>query len=168
MADSIFDGPLNIQFDRHASDILGGDYWRVMKSFRCYIPVSYLANEWTATDKDRWLFVASGTLTDLGTIPQIARALENRDGRASQAFVTHDQACEYLSATYQGKPQAITRQEADLILRAGLIDCGLPMSDVDIIYSAVSAYAWANRITDPSTYALKRRLEAEFNFEGMN
>jgi len=164
---NMFDIPLTIQFDRKASDILGGDYWRVMKSFRAYIPASFLANEWTAYDKDCWIFVPSGTLTDLGTIPQIARAIENRDGRAAQAFVTHDQACEYLSATYRGQPQPITRREADLILRAGLIDCGLPMSDVNIIYGAVSAYTWVNRITEPSTYALKRRLEAEFNFEGL-
>jgi len=128
-------------------------------------PASFIGNEWTCYDSNRWGFVPAGILTDLGSVPPILRPVINHAGAGSQPFVLHDQLCEYLSITVNGRPFAISRGEADLILRAALIDVNVEMSEVRAIYDAVSIYARVMRIRDPSTYALKRRLEAEYNFE---
>lgn len=162
-----FDGPLIIQYDRAASDILGDDYWRVMRSFRFYLPTSDIANEWTCYDTNRWLFVSAGTLTDLGTIPKQFRSLIDRGGLAAQAYVVHDQACEYLSVTENGRPASITRQEADLILRDALLSLGVDKTTAYLTYNAVAAYAAVMNIRLPSTTMKKRALEAAYNFEGI-
>lgn len=161
-----FDGPLIIQYDRDASDQLGADYWRVMRSFRYYLPTSDIANEWTTYDTKRWAFVAAGTLTDLGTVPKTFRGIIDNGGRAAQGFVLHDQLCEYLSITAYGQPEAITRQEGDLILLSALCSLGMPKADAYMIYNSVSAYSEIMGIKSPSTTVAKRALEAKFNFEG--
>lgn len=162
-----FDGPLQIQYDREASRILDGDYWRVMKSFRFYLPTSDIANEWTCYDTNRWVFVPAGMLTDLGSIPRIYRGIFDRGGRAAQAYVLHDQLCEYLSVTNDGNPERITRQECDLILRAGMLELGVSKGVTQCVYNAVAAYSHLKGIRSPSTTIKKRALEAAFNFEGL-
>lgn len=162
---SNFSGPLAIQYDQRASKVLDGDYWRVLKSYRFYLPTSFIGNEWTTYDSNRWGFVSAGFLTDLGTIPKILRSIVDDDGKASQGFVLHDALCEFLSITENGRPKNITREEADLILRAALLELGVSKLQTAMIYDAVRAYALVNRIRDPSSTAIKRRLEAEFNYE---
>lgn len=162
-----FDGPLQIQYDTQASNILQGDYWRVMKSFRFYLPSSDIANEWTCYDTNRWAFVPAGTLSDLGSIPAVYRGVFDRGGRAAQAYVLHDQLCEYLSVTKDGHPERITRQECDLILRSAMLSLGVSKGVTQCVYNAVAAYAAINGIRSPSTTIKKRTLEAAFNFEGL-
>jgi len=145
-----FDHPLIIQLDPHASQVLGGDYWRVMKEFRYYLA------------PNRWVYIASGMLTDLGSIPTPLKAIEDEQGIASPAYVVHDQLCEYLSITVDGLPQPITRQQADLVLLRALGDCGIASDRAQVIYRAVEAYSAVMNITEPSTTALKRQLEADF------
>lgn len=162
-----FDGPLQIQYDTQASNILQGDYWRVMKSFRFYLPSSDIANEWTCYDTNRWVFVPAGMLTDLGSIPPIYRGIFDRGGRSAQAYVLHDQLCEYLSVTKGGNPERITRQECDLILRSAMLSLGINKATTQSVYNAVATYAALKGIRSPSTTIKKRSLEAAFNFEGL-
>lgn len=152
-----FDGELSIQYDRHASNVLNGDYYRVLKSFRFYTNVS----------RSSWGFVPAGMLTDLGSVPLAFRGIINNAGRAAQAYVLHDQLCEYLSITAFGRPQLITRKRADDILRLALLDLGVDGATANFVYRAVRAYAEVGHIRKPSTSALKRTLEAQFNFEDL-
>jgi len=161
----MFDNPLVIEFDPVASDVLGGDYFRLKKSFRFYLPPSSIANEWVQYDSNRWAFCAAGMLTDLGSVPVSLRGIINHSGRAAQAFVLHDQLCEYLSITENGAPKSITRQEADLILFDALIALGCDKTTSHLIYNTVAAYQMATNTKAPSTTAIKRRLEAAYNFE---
>lgn len=160
-----FDSELVIEFDRRASDALGDDYFRLKKSFRFYLPPSTVANEWVHYDSNRWAFCAAGMLTDLGSIPVPFRGLINRGGRAAQAFVLHDQLCEYLSITENGAPKLITRQEADLILLDALLALQVDRTTAYLIYNSVAGYQLATNTRAPSTTALKRQLEAAYNFE---
>jgi len=150
-----FDGPLSIKYDLRASQVLGGEYWRVIKSFRFQI------------DADNWVFVPSGMLTDLGSVPKLFRGIISEQGAAAQAYVVHDQLCEYLSITENGKPKSITRQMADLILLDALQAAGVGYTTAYLIYNAVAAYQMALQINDPSTSVIKRRLEADYNFEDL-
>lgn len=162
---SNFDGELIISYDHKASRQLGGDYWRVRKSFRFYLPSSYLATDCVAINKSRWVFVPAGMLTDLGSVPPLFRGAINQAGAASQAYVMHDQLCEYLSVTNDGRPELITRRECDLILLAGLRDLGTDVTLAHLIYNAVAVYGKVMNIREPSTSALKRQLEADYNYE---
>lgn len=162
-----FDGPLVIQFDAHASDVLGGNYWRVMKSFRFFLPVSRIANEWTCYDTNKWGFVPAGILTDLGSVPMAFRSIIDNGGRAAQAYVLHDQLCEYLSLTENGRPVRITRVDADNILHDALISLGVDRSTARIIYEAVALYRRVTGVDWPTNQIKKRELEAAFNFEGL-
>ncbi len=163
---SNFDGPLIIEFDRKASDELGGDYWRVKKSFRYALP-ERAGNEWTTYEPKSWAFVPAGMLTDLGTIPKLARAVVDRDGRAAQAFVLHDQLCEYLSITTDGVPERITRKEADAILYSAMRDLGVREIYVALVQEFVDLYREFLGTRLPSTTARKRALEAQYNFEDL-
>jgi len=148
-----YDAPLVIKYDQRASRVLGGDFWRVIKSFRFHLT------------PEVWVFVPSGTLTDLGSVPKLFRGIINEQGAAAQAYVVHDQLCEYLSVTEMGKPKLISRQDADLILLDALQASGVGYTTAYLIYNAVAAYQMALQITDPSTSVIKRRLEADYNFE---
>ncbi len=162
-----FSGGLVIQYDHAASEILGGDYWRVMRSFRYYIPTSLIAPDWTVSSRKCWAFAPAGMLTDLGSIPKVFRGIISNGGAASQAYVIHDQLCEYLSVTRNGKPQSITREECDLILKAALLDLEIDSTTAHLIYNAVAAYQLVRQTRDPSTTRIKRDLEAAFNFEDL-
>lgn len=162
-----FSGPLLIQFDHAASEILGDDYWRVMRSFRYYIPSSLLAPDWTVNNRKRWGFVPAGVLTNLGNIPKVFRGIISNGGAASQAYALHDQLCEYLSVTNNGRPELITREECDLILKAALLDLQIDQTTAHLIYNAVASYQLVRQTRDPSTTRIKRDLEAAFNFEDL-
>lgn len=162
-----FDGELIISFDHEASRTLRGDYWRVRKSFDFYRSTSIIANEWTCYDGNEKCFVAAGTLTDLGSVPRMFRGIIDNGGAASQAFVLHDTLCEYLTINHCGRPKKITRQEADLILLDALTVLGISKAYANIVYNAVALYQMAGQVHNPSTYALKRKLEAEYNYEAL-
>lgn len=162
-----FSGSLIIQYDHAASEILQGDYWRVMRSFRYYLPTSLLVPDWTVNNRKRWAFAPAGMLTDLGSIPKVFRGIISNGGAASQAYVLHDQLCEYLSITENGYPTKITREECDLILKAALLDLQIDSTTAHLIYNAVAAYQFVRQTRDPSTTRIKRDLEAAFNFEDL-
>lgn len=164
---SNYSGPLHIKYDPVASAALGTPHVRLLTSFKLFLPQTVVGNEWTAYDPDTWIFCNAGMLTDLGTIPDLFRGMFPSGGKYSQAYVVHDQACEYLSITVGGRPKRITRQEADLILLYALQELGMDKQEAYTIYNAVAAYQMARQITKPSTTIMKRRLEAAYNFEGL-
>lgn len=161
---SNFDAPLIIEYDRRASDELGGDFWRVKKSFRFYLPpVGNTGFEIS----NRWAYVPEGVLSDLGSIPKLFRSLVDRDGRAAQAYVLHDHLCEYLSVTFNGSPHRISRNVCDAIMAMAMIDLGVDRKEVAIVHRAVRTYGSVMGIKNPSTTERKRQLEADYNFEGL-
>lgn len=159
-----FDGELIYKYDAQASRILRGDYFRVLQDFNFYCPTSVIGNEWTCYDSNEKVFVAAGTLTDLGSVPRMFRGAIDRDGRGAQAYVVHDVLCEYLSLSRCGKPKKITRQEADLILLDALQVLGCSKTYANIVYNAVAIYQMAGQVHNPTTTALKRQLEADYIF----
>lgn len=163
-----FSGELIIRPDHAASEILGDDYWRVMRSFRYYLPTSLIVPDWTVKSHKRWAFCPAGMLTNLGNIPSVFRSIISNGGMASQAYALHDQLCEYLSVTNNGRPENITREECDLILKAALLDLQIDSTTAHLIYNAVAAYQLVRQTRDPSTTRFKRDLEASFNFEELS
>lgn len=168
-----FSAPFVIKYDTEASAALGDQYWRIMLSYRYYLPPSpefnMHGNEWTDYDRplsDRWVFLSAGVLTDLGSIPKQLRGAIEYAGRYAQAYAVHDQLCEYLSITVNGRPEKITREYADFVLLWALKDCGMGDAEAKAIYAFVRGYAILRNIKAPSTTAAKRALEAKFNFEG--
>lgn len=162
-----FDGELIISYDHEASRILRGEYWRVRKSFNFFPSTSVIGNEWTCYDSNEKCFVAAGTLTDLGSVPRMFRGIIDNGGPAAQAYVLHDTLCEYLTISRCGKPKKITRQEADLFLLDALTTLGIAKTYANIVYNAVAIYQMAGQVHNPSTFALKRKLESEYNFEDL-
>lgn len=168
-----FSAPFVIKFDTVASAALDDQYWRIMLSYRYYLPPSpdFNPNEWVDYDNrdavsDRWVFMSAGVLTDLGSIPKALRGVIEYGGRYAQAYAVHDQLCEYLSITVNGRPEKITREYADFVLLWALKDCGMPDAEAKAVYASVRAYAIVRNINSPSTTAKKRQLEAAYNFEG--
>lgn len=160
-----FDGELITSFDHPASRVLDGEYYRIRKSFRYYLPVGFSTPTCPSVNAARWVFIAAGMLSDLGSIPKVFRGAINPAGKAAQAFVVHDQLCEYLSITVAGRPQRITRADCDLILKLALLDLEIDKTTAELIYQAVRAYGELNNIRDPSTTRIKRDLESAYNFE---
>lgn len=158
-----FDSEMIYSYDHEASRILRGDFFRVRRDFNFYPSVSTIGNEWTCYEPSEKVFIAAGTLTDLGSVPRIFRGAIDRDGKGAQAYVTHDTLCEYLSISRHGRPKKITRQEADLILLDALQVLGLSKTYANIVYNAVAVYQMAGQVHSPSTFALKRQLEADYN-----
>lgn len=163
-----YDGELIISYDHEASRILRGEYWRVRKSFNYFPSTSVIGNEWTCYDSNEKCFVAAGTLTDLGSVPRMFRGIIDNGGQHAQDYVLHDTLCEYLTISRCGKPLNISRQRADLILLdAMLSQPGASKAYAQIVYNAVAVYQMAGQVHNPTTTALKRQLEAQYNFEDL-
>lgn len=164
-----FDAPLYITYDQSASRKLDKDYWRVAKSFRFYLDEDRAVNnEWTDYSfVGRWVFVPAGFLSDGASIPKPFQSFYGPWGNYGQAAVLHDYLCEYLSITVDGKPQPITRKEADDIFKIALLALEVDHKDVEILTTAVLAYRLAARPVGPSNSIMKRRVEAAYNFEDL-
>lgn len=165
---SNFTGPLVIEYDQHASEVLNGTYWRVKESFRFYLPrTAQCGNEWNEYVSNVWAFCPAGMLTDLASIPQVFQNVLGPAGPYVQAAVLHDQLCEYLSITENGAPKPITRKQCDDILLSAMVDLGVSTLQAQTIYDAVSLYRVLDNVTAASSTPLKRSLEASYNFEGL-
>lgn len=165
---SNFSGPLVIEYDQHASEVLNGTYWRVKESFRFYLPrTADCGNEWVEYVSNVWAFCPAGMLTDLASIPQVFQNILGPAGPYVQAAVLHDQLCEYLSITEDGAPKPITRKQCDDILLSAMTDLGVSDIQAQTIYDAVSLFRMVDDVTAPSTTALKRSLEAQASYEGL-
>lgn len=145
-----FDGPLDIRYDRAASIALGKDHWRVLRSYRFMI------------SDNQWLAVEAGTLTDGGSIPRLLQGFVSPWGQFGQAYVTHDQGCEYLSLTRNGAPYSISRERCDSLLYVAMLVLEATDMDIAQVRSGVDFYRHAAGVKLPSNTALKRALEAQW------
>ncbi|MBD9424784.1 DUF1353 domain-containing protein [Pseudomonas sp. PDM15] len=143
-----FDHPLDTRYDWQASDKLGKDHWRVLVPFRLML------------SERQWVHVPAGMLSDGGSIPRLVQNMVSPWGKLGQAYVMHDQLCEYLSLTVDGRPVPITRQRCDELLYVAMQVLGATPAELGTVRAAVDLYRRAAGVTRPSSIALKRSLEA--------
>lgn len=147
-----FDAGLFTTYDAQASLILGADHWRVTKGFHYYLD----------QDNRTGVSIPYGYLTDGASVPRLFWNLIPPWGSYGQAAVVHDLLCEYLSMTYGGMPHTISRKDADDLLNEMMGVLNVPVVTRNIIYAAVLGYAIVCNVNQPSTTALKRKLEADW------
>ncbi|WP_137972014.1 DUF1353 domain-containing protein [Pseudomonas sp. F(2018)] len=145
-----FDGPLDTRYDRKASVALGKDHWRNLGRFRLML------------SERQWADVPAGILSDGGTIPRLVQNVVSPWGKLGQAYVMHDQLCEYLSLTVDGRPVPITRARCDELLYVAMQVLGATPLELTKVRAAVDLYRKAAGVTKPSNTALKRSLEASW------
>lgn len=143
-----FDGPLDTRYDAEASRALGKDHWRVLAPFRLM-----LSNR-------QWVHVPAGALTDGGSIPRLVQNIVSPWGKLGQAYVMHDQLCEYLSMTVDGKPVPISRARCDELLYIAIEVLGGDDAELRPVRAAVDAYRIASGVCAPTSNPTKRMLEA--------
>lgn len=148
---SSFTQPLVITYDDRASRALGGTYWRLWQGFRYDLGEKGSA---------RWVNVPAGFLTDGASVPRAFWSIIPPWGAYGQAAVLHDYLCEFLSITVNGAPQRITRAQCDAILNEAMGVLGVPPATKGAIYDAVCLYRAVSGVTQPSSTAAKRALEA--------
>ncbi|TPG65688.1 DUF1353 domain-containing protein [Pseudomonas arsenicoxydans] len=145
-----FDAPLDTRYDAEGSRLLGRDHWRVLQPFRLIL------------SKRQWVFVPAGVLTDGGTIPRIALSLVSPWGKLGQAYVMHDQLCEYLSITVDGAPINISRARCDSLLYVALDVLGATKKEIAVVAGAVELYRNLSQANLPSNMSMKRSLESKW------
>ncbi|MBK5416162.1 DUF1353 domain-containing protein [Pseudomonas sp. TH31] len=145
-----FDAPLDTRYDAEASRLLGRDHWRVIQPFRLML------------SERQWVAVPGGVLTDGGTIPRIALSIVSPWGKLGQAYVLHDQLCEYLSITVDGVPINIERARGDALLYVALDVLGATQQQIAVVAGAVELYRIFAQITQPSNMEMKRSLESKW------
>lgn len=148
-----FTAPLLIQYDEHASKLLGKDHWRVAQGFRFYV---------NHADSGEWVNVPAGYLTDGASVPRLFWGLIPPWGKYGQAAVVHDILCEYLSITKNGAPYRITREECDDLLLEAMTALKVPCVTRHTIHSAVCLYRKVSGVNSPTNTPLKRQLESEW------
>jgi hypothetical protein len=93
----------------------------------------------SATDEERenWMKIEGVFVSDLGSIPVIARGLPSLapDGPGVAPFLIHD-----LNYLTKGLAGLYTRKAADLMLREGLAAMGVGKFERNIIYQAVDKF----------------------------
>lgn len=148
-----FDAGLYTYYDPEASKALGADHWRITRGFTYFI--DHPGSRWA-------IQVPYGYLTDGASVPGLFQNIVSPWGPWGQAAVGHDILCEYLTISEEGKPVSITRKQADDYLLEMMTVLDVPAWRREVIYSAVRAYAITCRVTQPSTTAFKRKLEADW------
>lgn len=98
--------------------------------WRLLAPLTY-----TYPDSDDSITVHEGFITDLASIPRLARVLVVGNDETRKPAVIHD----YLYRSGIG-----TRKNADLVFRAGLREEGAPWKIIWACYLAVRIGGWAS------------------------
>lgn len=90
-----------------------------------------------------------GATTDLGSVPAIAVPFGfPPDGIGVRAYAIHDLlyrtkgTCAWTGFTWRTRKDPYSRAEADVILRKGLVFCGVPTWRAWAIWSAVRLGGW--------------------------
>lgn len=150
-----FSGPLDTRYDAEASDTLGADHWRVVRSFRFWGELPRLGRVWVT--------VPAGYLSDGASVPRMVWWLLPPWGAYGQAAVVHDLLCEYLQVlTDSGEPADITRAECDQLFAEAMAVLAVPRLKGITLYAGVSLYRVFAHVDQPSATPLKRQLEAEW------
>lgn len=148
-----YSGTAITSYDQHASDSLGGDYWRVMHAFSFTFKRgkhSYSVD------------IPAGYLTDGASVPRLLQNIIPKWGRHGNAVVVHDLLCERLTIMRDGVLVKITRKQADDILYHAMGVSGVNiMRRVGIrlgvgLYRYISLQHFHNT---PTENRLKRKLE---------
>ncbi|MNC25969.1 hypothetical protein D3C87_600930 [compost metagenome] len=142
-----------IYYDDEASELLGGDYYRVAESFRYYLGEKYA---------EQWVYIPAGMLTDLASIPRIVWNILPPTGKYGAAAIVHDRLCNTLQITVEGKLQSISRERADGILGEAMEVLQVPWLKRVTISSAVALHRIFRRIKDPVISELQLKLERDW------
>lgn len=142
-----------IYYDDDASDLLGGDYYRVAESFRYYLGEKYA---------EQWVYVPAGMLTDLASIPSIVWGILPPSGKYGAAAIVHDRLCNTLQITQSGKLISIDRAKADAILGEAMEVLNVPWIKRVTISSAVALHRWVTRVNKPVISELQLKLERDW------
>ncbi len=142
-----------VYYDDEASELLGGDFYRVAESFRYYLGDKYA---------EQWVYSPAGMLTDLASIPQVVWSLLPPCGKYGAAAIVHDRLCNTLQITVAGKSQAISRSKADSILGEAMEVLQVSWLKRVTISSAVALHRWVRRIDKPQISELQLKLERDW------
>lgn len=146
-----FDRELMIKYSMPASQVLKKDYWMTLESFSYDIGFK---------GSNRKVIVPKGFLTDGASVPRPFWSMIPPWGQYGQAVAIHDLLCETLTIFVDGKPVAITRKEADHILKEALGVLGVESLKLNTIYGGVSAYRKLFNVSKPSIQKGKNEIEA--------
>ena len=80
-----------------------------------------------------WVCVPAGSLTDFASIPRILHALIDPFGPYAKAAVVHD---------FMYRTGCRSRAVADAIFLEGMIKCGVPNWQRQLIYLSVRLFGW--------------------------
>lgn len=139
-----------IYFDDEASELLGGDYFRLAESFRYYLGERYT---------NQWVFLQAGMLSDLTSTPRLVWSLLPPSGKYGPAALVHDKLCNTLTITQDGQPVKITRKRADQILGEAMEVLGVPYWKRVLISSGVALHRVVMRVDTPVMSELQKALE---------
>lgn len=142
-----------IYYDDEASEILGGDYYRVAESFRYYLGENYA---------EQWVYIPAGMLTDLASIPRLVWNILPPTGKYGAAAIVHDRLCNTLQITQAGKLIDIPRKKADQILGEAMEVLQVPWIKRVTISSAVALHRWVMRVDKPVISELQLKLERDW------
>lgn len=98
-------------YDKHASDLLKNDHWRVCVPFRYYIG---------AKGSNRWVDVDKGYLTNGADIPRALWSILPRRGEYDQAVALHDHLCDNPRASTPYGFVPLNRRQVDTIFYEAL------------------------------------------------
>lgn len=142
-----------IYYDDEASELLGGDCYRVAESFRYYLGEKYA---------EQWVYIPAGMLTDLASIPRLVWNILPPSGKYGAAAIVHDRLCNTLQITQSGKQVEITRANADAILGEAMEVLSVPWIKRVMISSAVAMHRWVMRVDKPVISELQLKLEQDW------
>lgn len=141
-------------FDNYATNVLGRDYWRLMRDMKFYVG---------DRADDVWVYVPRGFLTDGATVPRLLWWLVPPQGRHGMAALVHDYLCEHQTLYSKGELIKIERKQADKIFNEAM-----KVSQVNtvirwVMYGAVRAWGIFSKKTGRTVSAgfLARKFELE-------
>jgi len=84
------------------------------------------------------VIVPEAFITDLASIPKVARSVIPQNGRHRYAAIVHD----WIYATAGGASQLCDRHTADCVFMEAMIVLGVPWSKRHLMYAAVRVGGW--------------------------
>lgn len=100
------------------------------KMFKVHLAFAYHIG---SEDSDEIVFVPEGFMTDLASIPPVARWLIPKIGKHAQAAVLHD---------YMYNKKLFKRKKCDYIFKEAMGVLKVPEWKRNIMYSAVRTFGW--------------------------
>lgn len=150
-----------VAFDRHASQILKKEYWRVCVSFRYYVGYK---------NSFKWVDVPKGFLTNGADIPRVMWPILPRHGEYDQAIALHDYLCENRTISTPTGLVTLNRKQIDYIFYEALRVLKIAKWKLIIIRGGTDLYRWMNsgryKVPTPNKLHLQTASETTKFFEG--